>query len=92
MLVGTCPYYMYDKGNLLFCEGVTMRYPDKKSKKDYFTCYCCSENNGYEKCTMHNLLCDYYNRLYNGEVIEPIAKECEEKKKRGRKPRLAGGL
>lgn len=92
MLVGTCPYYMYDKGNILFCEGATLKYPDKKAKNDHLGCYCCSVENGYKKCTMNGILEEYYERLYNGDVIEPLMPEKVMRSgKRGRRPKMEGG-
>lgn len=92
MLVGTCPYYLYVKGNVLFCEGATLKYPDKKSKENYFQQFCCNDDCGYHKCTMNVILSDYYERLYNGEKIERFPeKKTVMKGKKGRRPKIEGG-
>ena len=92
MFVGTCPYFMYMKGGALFCEGATIKYPDKKARADFLDCYCCNEDHGYKNCKMHGVLEGYYNRLYSGEKIEPIISvKNRATGKKGRCPRWEGG-
>ncbi len=91
MLVGTCPYYLYDRGDMLFCEGATLKYPDKGAKKNCLHTYCCNEECGYKKCTLYGVMEDYYKRLYDGEQIEHIAKVREPGKKTGRPSKFNGG-
>ena len=90
MLEGTCPYYMYDRGDMLFCEGATLKYPDKGAKKNCMVSYCCNEECGYKKCTLYAVMEDYYERLYGGEKIERIPKPREPKKKTGRPSKFRG--
>ena len=91
MLVGMCPFYMYDRGNMLFCEGATLKYPDKKAKKDHLDCYCCNGDSGYKKCMVNSLLENYYERLYNGETVA-LQSGNNTIKKRGRKKKAEGGI
>ena len=91
MLVGTCPYYLYDKGEMLFCEGATIKYPDKGSKKKCMESYCCNEECGYKNCSHYKIMEDYYRRLYDGEEIRLFAKHKYKESKIGRPSKFSGG-
>jgi hypothetical protein len=76
---------------MLFCEGATLKYPDKGAKKSCLGAYCCNEECGYKSCTLYAVLEDYYQRLYAGEKIEHIAKQRTPGKKTGRPSKFNGG-
>ena len=91
MLVGTCPYYLYDRGEMLFCEGATVKYPDKASKKKCLNTYCCNEDCGYKHCTVYTVMEDYYERLYDGQDIQTFAKRKKKEGNLGRPTKFSGG-
>ena len=91
MLVGTCPYYLYDRGDMLFCEGATLKYPDKSAKRECLHTYCCSEEFGFKGCTLHGILEDYYSRLYGEDRPEHKAAPRQAGAATGRPSKFNGG-
>lgn len=93
MMVGTCPFYLYEKSGVVFCEGATIKYPDKKSQHDVKVKYCCNEEHGYKNCSFYALLNNFYDRKMSGEKIVPLMEKpySQRKTNRGRKSKLEGG-
>lgn len=46
-----CPYFMWEEGLDLFCEGCKLRFRDKLERWDYVYSYCAALP-GWEDCTV----------------------------------------
>ena len=67
-MVGTCPYYLYEKKGVVFCEGATVKFPDRAARMEFKSSNCCSENFEYKKCAICKTLEEYYSRILTDEL------------------------
>ena len=56
-----CPFYCREKDKKLYCEGGTLRFPDRISRREIVYKYCASSDN-YKNCTICQMLMNYYER------------------------------
>lgn len=54
-----CPYYQYDKDNILHCEIGNIYFFDKYMRRDIGYTYCSQK---YEECPFKKALDKYYER------------------------------
>ena len=59
----TCPFFKWDKQQLVGCEGGKLCFPDKESAIAYMDTYCAHDENGWKKCSVAASLLEYYDRL-----------------------------
>ena len=83
-MVGMCPFYLYEKKGYLFCEGVTVKYPDKETQYVSKMRYCCNEEHGFMNCSVYKELNEYYNKRYKGDDY-PVIKPSDPEYKRVRR-------
>jgi len=57
--VALCPYYQYDKNNILHCELGTIYFFDKQMRKDIGYEFC---GQNYNKCPFKIALDSYHER------------------------------
>lgn len=56
-----CPYYKWDKKMQVYCEGGTVKLPDRDVFREYVGAYC-SALDGWESCSIARALTEYYER------------------------------
>ncbi len=57
----TCPFWKWDKGNTVSCEGCRVNFPDGGAKRGYITRYCASLT-GWKGCSIAGSLLAFYER------------------------------
>lgn len=62
--LAVCPYYSKEVNDRLRCEGGSIKFPDKAARKEIVYQYCSSIEN-CQKCTLYQMLTNYYDRLYS---------------------------
>lgn len=61
-----CPFYRKDGADKLYCEGGTIKFPDKEARHEIVYNVCASEKN-YKNCTIYKMLMNYYDRKYGDD-------------------------
>ena len=61
-----CPYYHWDKGNEMYCEGGNLKFGGRKAWEDYTGQYCTC-NPGWRRCTLAQNLERVYERKIGHE-------------------------
>ena len=56
-----CPFYHKDGLDKLFCEGGTIKFPDREARYEIVYNVCASERN-HKNCTLYKMLMGYYDR------------------------------
>lgn len=56
-----CPFWKWDAGKSMSCEGCRMDFPDDDTKRDYTERYCASLE-GWENCSIAGALLKFYER------------------------------
>ena len=46
-----CPYYIWEEGLVLHCQGATLRFKNKEERREFVYPYCAAVP-GWEKCTI----------------------------------------
>lgn len=58
----TCPFWKWEKGKAMSCEGCRMAFPDDDAKREYIERYCASLT-GWEECSIAGNLLQFYERM-----------------------------
>lgn len=58
-----CPYYGREREGKLYCEGVTIKFPDQEAREEIVRDYC-SDPGNYQNCMICKMLSSYYDRKY----------------------------
>jgi hypothetical protein len=69
-----CPYYKKELNDRIRCEFATIKPPDKRTRREFVSEFCASEDN-YKNCTFYKLLDEYYERKYRQEFEAMVLKE-----------------
>lgn len=56
-----CPFYKRDSYLKLYCEGGTIKFPDKDARSEFVLKYC-SDSCNWRKCPIAHFLENYYFR------------------------------
>lgn len=56
-----CPFYRKDGVGKLFCEGGTIKFPDREARHEIVYDLCASEKN-HKNCPLYKMLMHYYDR------------------------------
>ena len=56
-----CPFWKWEDGLKVYCEGARMDFTDQDAREDYIGRYC-ANNPGWECCTVAKCLCRQYER------------------------------
>lgn len=54
-----CPFYGKKNPDKLYCEGATVKFPDRTAGSDWVRDRCASEY-GYKNCPIYEMLMSYY--------------------------------
>jgi hypothetical protein len=58
-----CPFYRKDNFERLYCEGATVKFPDREARIEIVEEFCCSEVN-HKNCPIYKMMVNYYDRKY----------------------------
>lgn len=56
-----CPFYRKEQNGKLYCEGGTVKFPDRIARREIVYEFCASPDN-YKNCTICKMLMNYYVR------------------------------
>lgn len=56
-----CPFYVKDSREKMWCEGGTIKLPDREARHEIVMEYCSNMRN-YKNCTICRMLMNYYDR------------------------------
>ncbi len=56
-----CPYYRFDFGQKVLCEGGHVSMPDAETQSEYVRAYCSSPD-GWRRCTVARAVSRHYER------------------------------
>ena len=56
-----CPFYLKENNGKLYCEGATLKFPDRTTRNETVDKYCSSMEN-YNRCMICKMLMAYYER------------------------------
>lgn len=57
----TCPFWKWERGVAMGCEGCRMNFPDDKAKRDFAERHCASLE-GWKRCSIAGNLLEFYER------------------------------
>ena len=58
-----CPFYRKDTVDKLYCEGGTIKLPDREAKREILFDVCAGEKS-HKNCTLYKMLMNHYDREY----------------------------
>ena len=58
-----CPFYHKDTFEKLYCEGATVKFPDRDARSEIVDVFCCSAAN-HKNCPIYKMMANYYDRKY----------------------------
>lgn len=58
-----CPFYRKDGTDKLYCEGGTIKFPDREARHEIVYNVCASAEN-HKNCTVYKMLMNHYDRKY----------------------------
>ena len=56
-----CPFFVKETSGRMYCEGGTIKFPDRLVRKEFLCEYCSNENN-HTNCMIYQTLMRYYDR------------------------------
>ena len=56
-----CPFYRKDAVDKLYCEGGTIKFPDREAGHEIIYTICSSAEK-HKHCTLYKMLMNYYDR------------------------------
>lgn len=62
-IAGECPYYMYEKAGVTYCECAKMHFPDRLARRGFLYRYCAHPTN-FRSCPFKLMMDNYYERRY----------------------------
>ncbi len=54
-----CPYYRYDNGRGVRCEGGRLKLPSGEAEREYIRTYC-ADHLGWRRCTISRAITRFY--------------------------------
>ena len=60
---GICPYFRKENRGRVYCEGATLKFPDKEARRDIVYRFC-AHPTGYNDCPLKQAMDGYYQRRY----------------------------